>query len=390
MGENNTPDHQQPEQPDYREHQQPPPPPEPPRRAAEPPQQPPPPQQAQVAPSPAPQAHKPARRRRGSRFLRVLVGGLLLVSLVMNAYLLLLVAAHMTGPFETTVVRKGERNQTIAVYDLSGIIDGRSAGSFNEFCLEIGPEQNVRAVVLRVDSPGGGVAAADQIHRLVRDLRNQGKKVVVSMGAVAASGGYYVSAPADEILAEPTSITGSIGVMMQWFVLEGTLEKLGVEPIVMRSDDSEAWKDQISVLEPPQQHHRERLQEVLDTMHDRFEKIVREGRQDRLKTTTSTLEIQQDGQSREVTVTEPFSGNIYLADEAKELGLIDEIGYTDSAIDRAASLAGLTDPHVVRYKVRRPLVAHLLGRGPDPTTLIEPETIDQLRTPRMMLLWKVE
>ncbi|MFW6066147.1 MAG: S49 family peptidase, partial [Planctomycetota bacterium] len=206
--------------------------------------------------------------------------------------------------------------------------------------------------------------------------------------------GYYVSAPADEIVAEPTTITGSIGVLMQWFVLKGTLEKLGVEPVVMKSDDARAWKDELSLLESPEEHHREHLQGILNNMQDRFEDVVREGRADKLNTSTNRRTIRaedgDDDQETTITETEPLNGKIYLADEALEFGLIDRVGYLDTAIDRAQELAGLPKAHVVRYQSRPPLLAQLLGRSAAPNTLIDADSVEQLRSPRLMLLWKVE
>lgn len=356
------------------------------------PPQPPPPQPPAAPPAPAPPQPQP--RRRGSRFVRTLVGGILLLSILLNVYLLVMIASQLSGPFQKTVVREGQKDQTVAVYELTGMIDGDAADRFLSFYHEVATDPQVRAVVLRVESPGGGLTASDQIYQVVRRIRQDGKHVVVSMGAVAASGGYYVSAPADEIVAEPTTITGSIGVLMQWFVLKGTLEKLGVEPVVMKSDDAQAWKDEISLLESPEEHHREHLQEILNNMQSRFEEVVREGREGRLKTTTSRRTIRvgsgDDAQEKTITETEPLNGKIYLADEALEFGLIDRVGYLEQALDRAEELAGLPEARVVRYQARPPLLAQLLGRSAEPGALIDADSIEQLRSPRLMLLWKVE
>ncbi|MGC9455395.1 MAG: S49 family peptidase [Phycisphaerae bacterium] len=355
-----------------------------------------PPQPPHPAPpaAPVPGAAQPQPRRKGSRFVRTVVGSVLLLSILLNVYLLIMIASQLAGPFQETVIREGQKDQTIAVYELSGIIDGEAASRFLTFYHEIASGSDVRAVVLRVESPGGGLTASDQIYQVVRRIRDDGKTVVVSMGAVAASGGYYVSAPADEIIAEPTSITGSIGVLMQWFVLKGTLEKLGVEPVVMKSDDAQAWKDEISIYDEPAEHHREHLQKILNSMQDRFEQVVRQGRAGRLQTTTTrrTITAGSGDEAEEVTFTEtePLNGKIYLADEALEFGLVDRIGYMEQALDRAEELAGLPDAHVVQYRARPPLLAQLMGRSSEPNTLISPDTIEKLRSPRLMLLWKVE
>jgi protease-4 len=382
-----TPPDEQPEQPD---HQQPPQPP--PGEPSQGPQQP-----AERTPPPAPvtpPAAQPVERRRGSRFLRAVFTSFLILSILLNVYLLIVVAAQFAGRFEQTVIRQGDESETIAVYQVRGIIDGDAADRFLSFYREIDGDENVQAVVLRVESPGGGLTASDQMYQIVRQLQSDGKKVVVSMGAVAASGGYYISAPADEIVAEPTTTTGSIGVLMEWFVLKGTLEKLGVEPVVMKADDARAWKDEISIFETPDPHHRAHLQEVLNRMQKRFETIVRSGRGTRLRTTTSrrTLTVGEGDEARRVTITEtePLNGKIYLAQKALDFGLIDRIGYQRRAVQRAQSLAKLKNPHVVLYEVRQSVMSQLLGRGQRPGVLIEPETLDRLRTPRMLLLWKAE
>ncbi|MFP3937152.1 MAG: S49 family peptidase [Phycisphaerae bacterium] len=382
MGEGTSSEHDNYQKPDDSDRATPPRTPEPPVQSG-PPQ-----------PPPQPVAPQPQRRKKGSRFVRTLVGGILLLSILLNVYLVVMIAAQLSGPFQKDVIREGQKDQTVAVYELTGMIDGDAAGRFLNFYREVATDPNVRAVVLRVESPGGGLTASDQIYQVVRRIRDDGKKVVVSMGAVAASGGYYVSAPADEIVAEPTTITGSIGVLMQWFVLKGTLEKLGVEPVVMKSDDARAWKDELSLLESPEKHHREHLQGILNNMQDRFEDVVREGRADKLNTSTNRRTIRaedgDDDQETTITETEPLNGKIYLADEALEFGLIDRVGYLDTAIDRAQELAGLPKAHVVRYQSRPPLLAQLLGRSAAPNTLIDADSVEQLRSPRLMLLWKVE
>ena len=99
---------------------------------------------------------------------------------------------------------------------------------------------------------------------------------------VAASGGYYMSAPADEIYAEPTTITGSIGVIGGWVVLKGTLDKIGAEPIVVKSTHAQGWKDEMSMYAAPHAYQMKHIQEVLDKMQERFEEVVRTGRGNRL------------------------------------------------------------------------------------------------------------
>ena len=313
-------------------------------------------------------------------------------SVLMNLYLLVLLAAQLDAGFATETILKGAADQTIAVYAVTGIIDEEAAQRFSRFYDEVRTDDEVKAIVLRVSSPGGGVTASDQIHHLVKQLDKQGKPVVVSMGGVAASGGYYISAPAREIIAEPTTVTGSIGVIIAWPVLRGTLDKLGIEMVVMKSTHAQGWKDEANWVQPPAPRHREHLQEILDEIQAKFEEVVIKGRGGRLKTRKGTYTVTAGKQDvpREVEETEPFNGKVYLAAQAKQLGLIDAIGYVSQATDRAAVLAGLQNPRVVRYAPRQGLLAELIRGQNEPLLSLSAKNLDEFQTPRILLMWKAE
>ena len=339
----------------------------------------------------------PARKRTATWMivLLVLAGLGLVASVVVNVLLL----ADVGTDFErrvamgTTVLQAGKRDQTVALYAVNGIIDGRATAQFRQFYESVANDRNVKAVVLRVDSPGGGVTASDQICEMVKGLRTKGKIVVVSMGSMAASGGYYISAPADEIYAEDTTITGSIGVIAGWLVLKGTLDKIGAEPIVIKSSHSEGWKDSMSSFRRPKDYHRRHLREVLDQLQQRFEETVQAGRGKRLKTRSVTYDIPADEDGKPPvrhTETEPLNGKIYLAAKARELGLIDRIGYQDAAIRRAAQLAGLTRKRVVHYSRRRTMMERLIEGRSDGSLKIGLDLLEKLQTPRFMMIWKAE
>lgn len=189
----------------------------------------------------------------------------------------------------------------------------------------------VRAVVLRVDSPGGGVTASDEIrNEVLRTRTDHGKPVVVSMGSLAASGGYYVSAPADRILANPTSITGSIGVITVVPNMQELLEKVGVSVEVLTTG---SHKDATSGLRPLTGEDRSILQGVIDDAFDRFVQVVAEGRH------------MDPSQVRELA-----DGRIFSGRQAKEAGLVDEFGDLPEALQTAAALAGISGkPRVVEY-----------------------------------------
>ncbi len=343
-----------------------------------------------VAPPPTPPQWlpQPPRRSLGRRLFRGFITMFFVLSIVLNFYMAAIIVSQMKKPMVTAVMREGDERQVVAVYSVIGVIDGQAATKFDVFCDRIMKDDSVKAVVLRVSSGGGGVSASDQIHRMVEALKEEGKKVVVSMGGVAASGGYYISAAADEIIAEPTTITGSIGVIMQWVVLRGTLEKLGMEPVVMKSRHAEEWKDELSPVRKPTPKQHEHLQAVLDKIQARFEQVVSRGRAGKLKP------YQPEPGAKAATRPAPefaaFNGKIYLADEAMELGLVDATGYLDDAIDRAASLAGLDNPRVLRYKRRKSVMEKLLSSESQSRLRLDANLLDELQTPRILLVWKAD
>lgn len=348
-----------------------------------------PPPTAAVPPvQPAPQ---PARERRRFSFARIIAGflGLLLVlSVLMNAYLLVIVSVQMSAGLSSNTLLEGEEEQTVAVWTVDGVIDGDQVAAFRRFGDMVRTSEDVRAVVLRINSPGGGVSASDQIHREVVRMQQAGKPVVVSMGGVAASGGYYISAPADEILAEPTTITGSIGVLAAWPIIDGTLEKIGAKYIVLKSEHAEKWKDSISPLHEPSEEQRAHLYEMLDDMQARFEKVVVDGRGGKLLPLEGAPAVEPD--RRPAPKYAAFNGKTFGTDEAVELGLVDDLGYVEDAFDRAAKLAGLEQPHIVQYYKRPPLLQQLGFESPRMGLEITVESLEEMQTPRVLYMWKVQ
>ncbi|MHC4561576.1 MAG: S49 family peptidase [Planctomycetota bacterium] len=341
------------------------------------------------------------RRRGWLSMVLASLGAMVIISSLFIILLLLLVAissrsaARSRGGMARKTIQKGKSDQTIAVYAVEGMISKRATERMEQFRDSVIEDDNVKAVVFRVVSPGGSVSASDQMCRMVRQIKAAGKPVVVSMGAVAASGGYYISAPADTIVAEPTTVTGSIGVIMQYMVLEGTLDKLGMDPMVIKSTHASSWKDMGSPHRRPADRETAYWRSILDNFQDKFEKVVRDGRGHRLNPQTVSLEIVTgEGESaKTVTVedTEPFNGKIYLADRAKELGLIDTIGYQDDAVAKAAELASLDEPNSMQYSRRRSMMDMLLFGGESaPALRLGTELLDDLQTPQFLMIWKVD
>jgi protease-4 len=185
-------------------------------------------------------------------------------------------------------------------------------------------------VVLRVNSPGGGVAPAQEIYDEVIKLKEE-KKVVVSMGAVAASGGYYIASPADKIVANPGTITGSIGVIMELPNIEGLMEKIGVKTEVIKSGKH---KDIASAFRSMTEEEKKILENLLSDVHEQFIIAVSDSR----------------GMDYDV-IKKIADGRIFTGKKAKELGLVDDLGNLQYAIQLAGELSGIKgEPRVVSKK----------------------------------------
>lgn len=208
----------------------------------------------------------------------------------------------------------------------------------------------VKAIVLRIDSPGGGVVPSQEIYDAVQRVRNKhNKAVIASMGTVAASGGYYIAAATDRIMANPGTLTGSIGVIMETANVEGLLSKIGVEGIVVKSGK---FKDVGSPLRKMTEEERALLQSVMDDVHKQFIDAVAAGR------------------ALEVTAVQALAdGRIFTGRQAKEAKLVDELGNLEDAIQLAADLAGIEgEPKVVeprrRFSIRELIESRISGLLP--------------------------
>ena len=252
------------------------------------------------------------------------------------ALLLVLNAGGQRRIFPSSVI-SGDR---IAVVDITGILTSShnvsrgasSARSIIEQLDQFGEDNSVRALVLRIDSPGGTVVAAQEIFAAINRLREEKEKVVVaSMADIAASGGYYIACSADRIFANPGTITGSIGVIMEFPNMEELFGKIGLKSNTIKSGE---FKDTGSALREMTDREREVLQALIDDVYGQFVQAVQESR----------------GMTPE-KVRELADGRIFTGRQAQELGLVDEIGDMTDAIRAAADLAGIEgEPEIVRKK----------------------------------------
>ena len=189
-------------------------------------------------------------------------------------------------------------------------------------------DRDAKAIVLKVNSPGGGVVASDEIYHA---LTGTGKPVVVAMGDLAASGGYYISMAADWIVANPNTLTGSIGVISEFPNAEKLLDNVGIEFVTIQSGPA---KDSGSLYRAMTEAERERWQALVDEVYDGFVRVVVDGR----------------GMD-EAEVRELADGSVYTGRQALELGLVDALGYEEDAIAKAAELGGISGtPRLIRYQ----------------------------------------
>ncbi len=227
-------------------------------------------------------------------------------------------------------------------------------------------DDDVKGILLEVDSPGGGVTPSDEIYDALKRFRasDPGRRVVVFVRDMAASGGYYVSMASDRIVAEPTAIVGSIGVIMEsvnWNVLT---QKIGVDATTIKAGEN---KDLLNPFRPVDPDHVRILQTMIDQIHGRFRSIVAEGRKmDAAK------------------VKELADGSIFSADVAKAKGLVDEIGYWEEAVAQMAKQLEVEKVRVVRYEHGGSLFDRLLGvRAPGFLGRLA-----RMEGPRPMFLWR--
>jgi protease-4 len=213
-------------------------------------------------------------------------------------------------------------------------------------------DASVKAIVLRVDSPGGAVAPSQEIYSEVKKAAAK-KKVVVSMGSLAASGGYYISSPATMIIANPGTLTGSIGVIMEIPNVEGLMNKIGVKTEVVKSGEHKDIASAFRSLEPDE---RKILQDVMDNVHQQFIRAVSEGRNLKLE-----------------DVKKIADGRIFTGEQAVHHGLVDKLGTLDDSVNIAGELAGISgEPEVVEKKGRYSIVDFLRNKFPKELTDIFP------------------
>jgi protease-4 len=329
----------------------------------------------------------PPRRSFGMGLLGTLASWMFSLSLGLNLILLAMAFGFSSDEtFHQTVVVSGDTNQKIAALPIKGVIDDAMASRFAAAIRKLETEGDIKALVLEIDTPGGSVTASDEIyHEILKFKAEKHIPVVVSMGGLATSGGYYVACAADQIIAQRTTITGNIGVLMPRYNFSKLADKYGVEDTTIKSTGSE-FKDAGSMFRPERPEEHAYWLGLIDDAYATFKSVVQTGRGNNLK----------------ASMPEVANGKAYTSNEALKMGLIDRQGYASDAYGVAASLASLSKMHVVRYEPVQSFLnmfgaeSKFIGQSTKNVTVngvnlsIDRHFLDELSAPRLMYLWRGE
>jgi len=338
-------------------------------------------------------------KSRVSFWLAVIFGIGLALSILLNLILFIMVASKFASPgaFQNLQDRRyRERvaggdvasDNKIILLPISGVImsGGESSGfwgaaadpvqTVRDTLKNAEADRAVKAIILDINSPGGGVTASDNIHRELKRFKGKRPDVIIVsyLGEVAASGGYYVAMPGNRIVVHPTSITGSIGVIASMLNMEGLFQKIGLRSEVIKSGDK---KDIFSGTRPMTKEERAIMQAMIDEMYQRFVGIVSEGRPN--LTRSEILKL--------------ADGRIYTGEQAVKNGLADELGDREDAFGVAKKLAKITDARLVQYHKR-----HDFWEIFESASSLQPRGIEaniksvllERNTPQLLYLWQME
>ncbi len=258
----------------------------------------------------------------------------------------------------------GVGGDRIAVIPVEGVIDATMARTVNRHLKQYGEDERVKAILLRIDSPGGGVAASEEIWREVKRVKDEKKKkIIVSMSQVAASGGYFIAAPADYIYANSSTVTGSIGVIAEWVNFKDLADWAKVKPVVFKSGE---FKDTGNPTRDLTDREKQYFQSLIDELYNQFVKVVLDGRQGRGP---------DDKKLNEERVRALADGRVYTGETALANGLVDKLGNYRDALKYTADLIGMKgDPNVVTPPVERESLSilDLLGQSKIAEVLSKP------------------
>lgn len=307
---------------------------------------------------------------------KIFFGIILGFSIIANVMLLfalvasvIVLAAGKSEYLLEKAIEEGPSSNKIAVIKIEGIIDNELAKDVSQQIDTAKKDKSVKAVIFRTNSPGGSVSGSDRIYNEICRFRAETDKPTVAfMETIATSGGLYTSCGSDKIIAEPTAITGSIGVIMGTFVFQDLLEqKLGIKPVIVKSGPKKDWP---TMFEPVTEEQVQYLNDkLIMPAYERFLGIVAKSRKDVL--TPEEVRLLADG-------------SIYGAQEALENKLIDKVGYMEDAITLAKQMAKITDAKVVEYEKPFSFESFL---GTKSIFRLDRNSLYKLTTPQLMYLW---
>jgi protease-4 len=261
-----------------------------------------------------------------------------------------------TGPrLDECVLEDNDSRRKIAVVSVDGIITDHTVDRSGNSMVDVikaqldraKEDERVKAVILKVDSPGGEVMASDEINKVIGKFQDDsGKPVVCSMGSLAASGGYYISVPCRWIVANELTITGSIGVIMHGWNYRGLMDKVGIEPMTYKSGK---FKDMLSgersTNEIPVEEHA-MVQALIDETYGRFTNIVCSGR------TRAYQKNNKEGRALASNWTSFVDGRVLSGSDALKYGFVDELGDFDQAVERTKKIAKISNANLIEYRER--------------------------------------
>jgi protease IV len=312
-----------------------------------------------------PRLAAPPRKSTGWKIAALILAALLALSLFSNLSHLfhsLVVSSHgvsrASGPrLEESILENNDSDYKIAVVSVEGIISSDMFDRGNYSMVDYIKDQlkiaerddRVKAVVLKVNSPGGEVLASDDIYNAIAKFQtNSAKPVVASMGSLAASGGYYVSAPCRWIVANEMTITGSIGVILHSFNYRGLMDKIGLRPEVYKSGK---YKDMLSGDKKDSDitaEEREMVQNLINETFGQFTNVVARGREQASQKNKNNSESK--GRTLSGKWLDYADGRVLSGREAFELGFVDELGTFDAAVKRAQKLAKISNANLIEYQ----------------------------------------
>ena len=279
--------------------------------------------------------------------------------------------ARDVGPkLDECLIEDNNSRNKIAVITVDGIITSHGGGQGSDMVEVLkaqldraAEDDRVKAVILKVDSPGGEVMASDQINKALQDFQaddidergkvgHKGKPVICSMGSLAASGGYYISAPCRWIVADELTLTGSIGVIMHGINYRGLMDKVGVMPMTFKSGK---FKDMLSPDREPGEippEEREMMQALIDETYQKFKGVVEDGRTAAFELNKKASKEEDKGKALADDWADYADGRVVSGTQAYNIGLVDELGDFDDAVNRTLEITHLKDANLIEYQER--------------------------------------